>query len=181
MSTPMSSRSFDGEAEGVARAPPQLKRKGGRPKGAPNKKPRKAADGSIARNMTAAQLQQLVELAQSKGLRRSLEREGDGDGDGGDGNNAPEDGGSSGRSTLELLADEAGISVGTSAGRGDNNNSNRPTNDKPWHSPGLEIGDIVDVDNDDDIGDDIDDIDESFGDLDDDDVPFGAEIRTAEK
>ncbi|CAM9383726.1 unnamed protein product [Ectocarpus sp. 12 AP-2014] len=186
MSTPMSSRSFDGEAEGDARAPPRVKRKGGRPKGAPNKKPRKAADGSIARNMTAAQLQQLVELAQSKGLRRSLEREGDGDG--GDGNNAPEDGGSSGRSTLELLADEVGISVGASAGRGDNSNSNRPTNDEPWHNPGLEVGEIVDVDKDDDIDDgiddiddDVDDIDESFGDLDDDDVPFGAEIRTAEK
>ncbi|CAM9998297.1 unnamed protein product [Ectocarpus sp. 6 AP-2014] len=184
MSAPMSSRSFDGEAEGDDRAPPRVKRKGGRPKGAPNKKPRKAADGSIARNMTAAQLQQLVELARSKGLRRSPEREGDGDGE--DGNNAPEDGGSSGRSTLELLADEAGISVGASAGRGGNSNSNRPTNDDPWHSAGLEGGEIVDGDNDDDIdddiGDDIDDIDdESFGDLDDDDVPFGAEIRTAEK
>ncbi|CAM9264310.1 unnamed protein product, partial [Ectocarpus sp. 4 AP-2014] len=175
MSAPMSSRSFDGEAEEDDRSPPRVKRKGGRPKGAPNKKPRKAADGSIARNMTAAQLQQLVELAQSKGLRRSLEREGDGDGE--DGNNAPKDGGSGGRSTLELLADEAGISVGASAGHGGNSNSNLPTNDEPWHSPGLEGGEIVDGDNDDDI----DDIDESFGDLDDDDVPFGAEIRTAEK
>ncbi|CBJ25541.1 conserved unknown protein [Ectocarpus siliculosus] len=176
MSAPMSSRSFDGEAEGDDRAPPRVKRKGGRPKGAPNKKPRKAADGSIARNMTAAQLQQLVELARSKGLQRSPEREGDGDGE--DGNNAPEDGGSSGRSTLELLADEAGISVGASAGRGGDSNSNRPTNDDPWHSAGLEGGELVDGDNDDDI-DDIDD--ESFGDLDNDDVPFGAEIRTAEK
>ncbi|CAB1097053.1 unnamed protein product [Ectocarpus sp. CCAP 1310/34] len=178
MSAPMSSRSFDGEAEGDDRAPPRVKRKGGRPKGAPNKKPRKAAGGSIARNMTAAQLQQLVELAQSKGLRRSPEREGDGDGE--DGNNAPEDDGSSGRSTLELLADEAGISVGAGVGRGGNSNNNRPTNDDPWHSAGLEGGE-TDGDNDDDIGDDIDDIDENFGDLDDDDVPFGAEIRTAEK
>ncbi|CAM9286829.1 unnamed protein product, partial [Ectocarpus fasciculatus] len=174
--------SFDGEAEGDDRAPPRAKRKRGRPKGAPNKKPRKAADGSIARNMTAAQLQQLVELAQSKGLGRPPESEGDGDGDGEDGDNAAEDDGSSRRSTLELLAEEAGISVGASAGRGGNsNNNNRAANDEPWHSAGLQGGEVVDGDDDYDIDDyDIDDIDESLGDLDD-DVPFGAEIRNAEK
>lgn len=174
MSAPMSSRSFDGEAEEDDRAPTRVKRKAGRPKGAPNKKPRKAAEGSMARNMTAAQLQQLVELAQSKGPRRP---ESEGDSDGEDGNNAPEDGDGSRRSALELLAEEAGISVGASAGRGGNRND-RATNDEPWLSDGLEEGEIVD-DDDDDI-DDIDDVDESFGDLDD-DVPFGAEIRTAEK